>query len=129
MTDADAYMQLVLDSAQGELHPLEEGEHGEETGLGCAEYARRIGKNEQYVRTRILAARTLCIILKDQSYGWTPNVFKRYWRQLYEIYTIYKWLLNPFAKHLIDNEWTVTQTRKEIERSKKDLPEPPAKTP
>ena len=61
MTDEDAYMQLVLSNAQGELSPLEIGIHvlgavenatggAGKTG-GLSEYARLVGKQRQDVTT------------------------------------------------------------------------------
>jgi len=59
MTDEDAYMQLVLSNAQGELSPLEIGIHvlgavenatggAGKTG-GLSEYARLVGKGQSYI--------------------------------------------------------------------------------
>ncbi len=54
MNDDDAYMQLVLSNAQGELSPLEIGMHvlgyvQRQKGGGLKAYGQRIGKTQQYV--------------------------------------------------------------------------------
>jgi hypothetical protein len=69
MSDDDAYMQLALGNAQGELSPLEIGIHalhavepsGGGRGVvgGLAEYARVVGKTHQYISQLRAAAEVL----------------------------------------------------------------------
>lgn len=75
MSDEDAYMQLALGNAQGELSPLEIGIHalkavepaGPGRGIegGIREYARRIGKAQPNVTSYRQAAQVLDSVKND----------------------------------------------------------------
>jgi len=66
MDDDEAFMQLILTNAQGELSPLEEGHHvhyfverghvgGRGKAGGLSEYARRLHRNRETLRQRGVA--------------------------------------------------------------------------
>ena len=50
-------MALVLENAQAELHPLEEGRHALESGLELKDYAQRVGKKYTTLMERVYAAK------------------------------------------------------------------------
>ena len=55
MDDDEAYMRLVLENTQSELHPLEEGMHALQSGLDVKAYAAQIGKPRQTLDDRVKA--------------------------------------------------------------------------
>lgn len=69
LSDEDAYMALILDNRQGELSPLEIGIHalgtidkgspGRGKKGGIAQYAREVGKTQQYL-SQLVAAAEVC---------------------------------------------------------------------
>ena len=59
LSDEDAYMQLALCNAQGELHPLEVGMHALGSGMSVRDYAEKVGRAKTSIQDRWQAAAVL----------------------------------------------------------------------
>ena len=110
MTDADAYMALILTNIQGELHPLEEGRHALESGLELKIYATQTGKKYTTLMHKVYAAR----VMQNTHMGIDES--SQLWRALAEIHSSPEWLWPAFATHLLAEHWTVETTRREVKR-------------
>jgi ParB-like chromosome segregation protein Spo0J len=108
MDDADAFMALVLENTQSELHPLEEGLHALKSGMSGSEYARRIGKPQPTVAFRIQAARVAAAISYEIA------ALRPFWRGLAEIHAAPEWLWPALAGEMAAKKWTVEKTRQAV---------------
>jgi protein gp37/ParB-like chromosome segregation protein Spo0J len=118
MLDADAYMALALNNAQGELHPLEVGMHALKSGIGVREYAERMGQSKTAIGVKRAAASVAdaCPDIGTEAMG--------YWSHLAEIHAAPKWLWSALVSALIEKDWSVETTRKAVKKLA-DLPAPP----
>jgi hypothetical protein len=69
LSDADAYMQLVLCNTQSELHALEEGKHAAESGMDLRAYAEASGKGYDNLKIKARAYRVMSVghVSPDQA--------------------------------------------------------------
>jgi ParB-like chromosome segregation protein Spo0J len=119
LNDAEAYMALALTNTQGELHALEEGLHALESGMKVSAYADAIGRRQQTLSDRILAARVL------KATGCPVTEWLRdHWQSLVPIHAAPEWLWPALAEALVAGGWTVETTRGKV-APLKDAPEPP----
>ena|SRR2546427_7995254 len=100
MTDADAYMALILTNIQGELHPLEEGRHTLESGLTIRDYAEKTGKTKGAIQGRRDAAQ----VSSSCTYISTKDL-QDAWRALAEIHPAPHWLWPALVTHLLADHW------------------------
>jgi len=123
LSDADAYMQLVLCNTQSELHALEEGKHAvgvsSERG-GMAGYAKEVAKSKQYIS---LVANAYDV------YHWSTRVdfaaIRDQWRQMAEIHAAPEWLWSALVARMVDGAWTVAVTREHVAAVKSAGDPPP----
>ena len=128
LSDEDAYMQLALCNAQGELHPIERGMHAlgfvdkSMPGRSAKAYAERAGREKEIrnVLREIDAADVLLTV------GASAN-FAGSWSPLAELHSAPRWLWPALVSRLVAEGWSVEQARKEAQRLK-DTPPPPAWT-
>jgi protein gp37 len=138
MSDADAYMALVLNNAQGELSPLEIGLHQLGSGMTIRDYASKIGMNEDTLAVRVHAGK----IVRHVSDSWssafdgTPEAQMEaldglhgefgndHFRHLAEIHAAPEWVWVALVEALKANEWSVDLTRKAVKHvgKLKDIP-------
>lgn len=138
MTDEDAYMALVLNNAQSELHPLEVGMHALKSGLSIRDYAKKIGAHEAIIQKQVQAARVV-VHMYDQWSGFfagPPEEMiaaieelggekgKEYWRCLAEIHAAPSWAWRVLVEALLEEGWTVEATRKQVGKFKGAEEEP-----
>jgi ParB/RepB/Spo0J family partition protein len=123
MDDDEAFMQLVLDNAQGELSPLEIGMHalhavptaqGSRSGGGLTEYAERIGRTRPSVSQMRSAAEVYAALRKTSNEVPVdqPN-------HLYEISKAPHETWPALVKALVDKGWSVKDTAKQVDTVKK----------
>lgn len=117
MSDADAYMALVLNNAQGELSPLEVGLHALGSGMTQQAYADATGMARRTLADRVCAAKVASLG------GYPPKDFADRWQQLCVIHAAPGWLRPALVGRLIADEWTVDTTRKAAQRCK-EIAEP-----
>lgn len=114
MTDDVAYMALVLNNAQGELHPLEEGWHAIGSGKSIRDYAEVVGRKVATLQDRMEAAK-VAKHCRD-----IPTVeLRRYWQSLTAIHVAAEWLWPALVAHVVAEQLTVEVTRKIAGRFKK----------
>lgn len=118
MSDADAYMALVLNNAQGELSPLEVGLHAIGSGMTQQAYADATGMVRRTLTDRVCAAKVASLG------GYPPKDFADRWQQLSVIHAAPPWLWPSLVARLIADDWTVETARKAAQRVK-DIVEPP----
>lgn len=114
MSDADTYMALALNNAQGELSPLEVGLHAKGSGLD----QKKAGVPRTTLQHQWHAAAV---------YEAVPHVghdLSERWRHLAEIHAGPEWLRPALVSALVANEWTVEAARKAAQRVK-DIAPPP----
>ena len=119
MDDADAYMALALNNAQGELSPLEVGLHALGSKKSVREYARETGAKPANIQDRMEAAK-----VAEQCRHMPTADLSKYWRHLAELHAAPQWLLPALVSALVANEWTVEAARKAAQRVK-DIAPPP----
>lgn len=117
MSDADAYMQLVLCNTQSELHALEEGKHAAESGMDLKAYAEASGKARTTLTDKVKAYRVLAVthVRHDQ--------IRDSWRNLAEIHAAPRWLWSALVAQMIEASWTVAVTRERV-AAVKEIQEP-----
>lgn len=118
MSDADAYMALALNNAQGELHPLEVGMHALKSGMTGRDYAKAAGIHEATLSERVRAARVAETVMDIH------NDLSAQWQHLSAIHAAPRWLWSALVSALIDNEWSVEAVRKAV-KAVAEAPEPP----
>jgi ParB/RepB/Spo0J family partition protein len=142
MSDDEAFMQLVLANAQGELTPLEIGVHAlravphtdgkrtKGTG-GLANYAAMIGKSRAYVSQVRVAAEVATSVVKTSKQLALSHLIKKpngadqpiSW-QLYEIHAADERAWPALVLALIDKEWSVDDTKHQVKRlAEIDIPD------
>lgn len=119
MSDKDAYMALVMDNAQSELLPLEEGMHALKSPMNGSEYAREIGKPQTTLADKIKAAR-----VAEHINAYALTDMQHCWRNLGEIHAAPRWLWEELTGCAIEEKWTVEKTREKV-RLLKDIDAPP----
>ncbi len=122
MSDDEAYMALVLDNAQSELLPLEEGMHALRSGIKQAEYAKKIGKEVSSLQPRWQAARVIEVIEKNININ--ISEFAPVWLALSAIHVAPAWLWEELVGCLMEEKWAVEKTREKV-RPLKDVEAPP----
>jgi N6-adenosine-specific RNA methylase IME4 len=136
MTDEEALMQLVLANNQGELTPLEIGLHvlqavppgkaGRGRKGGISEYARQIGRTQQYVSQLRNAAEVADWVGATESTSWLVDLVDRAQhlaalhaadRDLWPV-LVHELLAESRAAKAADRDdpWTVGRTRKVLEK-------------
>lgn len=110
LSDADAYMQLVLCNTQSELHALEEGKHAAESGMSIREYAEKLGTGSKSAIDRKVSAARVMSACPDIG---TENA-RRTWSNLAEIHAAPEWLWPALAGQMIEEAWTVAKTREQV---------------
>lgn len=110
MSDEDAFMALVLENTQSELHPLEEGKHAAASGMDLKAYAEKVGKARTTLSDKVKAFRVLSVTHVRHA-----DIRDR-WRCLAEIHAAPSWLWRALVDELVAAEWTVERTRKEAGR-------------
>ena len=100
MSDADAYMALALNNAQGELHPLEVGMHALNSGLTGRDYAKASGMHEASLSERVRAARVAEAVMD------VHNDMTRQWQHLSAIHAAPRWLWSALVARLVATEWS-----------------------
>lgn len=120
MSDADAYMQLVLCNTQSELHPLEEGKHAAESAMDLKAYAEQSGKAQTTLRNKLMAWR----VATESHVGF--DKVRDCWRNLAEIHAAPEWLWSALVNQMLADQWTVAKTREKVaafkEIGKRGLP-------
>lgn len=129
MTDDEAYMALVLNNAQGELHPLEVGMHALGSGLTVRDYAATIGgMNEETLRLRVAAARVVQHVLDTWSglelKSLTDEAGQAHWRCYAEIHVAPDWAWAALVGAIGEKD-TVEVTRKRVKLFAHVEPKPP----
>jgi protein gp37/ParB-like chromosome segregation protein Spo0J len=119
MDDNEAYMQLVLQNAQGELHSFEIGRHALKSGLGPSEYARRTGAKQSITSYRVCAAR-----VAEQVNDLSLTEARDVWLQLVEIHAAKEWLRPVLVQHLLAEGWSVKQVKSQVD-ALKNIQDPP----
>ena len=117
MDDDEAFMQLVLSNAQGELSPLEIGIHAlkavppaqGKAGAGIAAYAKAIGRSDEGVRQLRAAAEVLQL---TKSFGKLEVRSKP--THLYEISKAPRETWPALVAKLVRSGWTVADTASEV---------------
>src|SRR5215471_3389163 len=92
MSDEDAYIALALNSAHGELHPLERGVHAlGEPGKSVKAYAAQVGREQEVrsVQREVEAAEVAAEV------GHMANL-EDHWRSLSELHAAPRWLRRHF---------------------------------
>jgi protein gp37 len=120
MSDDEAYMALVLNNAQGELHPLEVGIHALHSGKTLKEYADKTGeKHFQNIGNRRAAATVWEAVQNILNCANQQDC----WLQLKEIHGADEWLWAVLVQHMLTGNngkpWTVDTTKKHVESVKK----------
>jgi ParB/RepB/Spo0J family partition protein len=124
LDDGEAFMQLILCNAQGQLHPLERGEHARQavaSGMTLRAYAERIGEKEQTVQNQVQAARVA--VTADSDFA----ALKHYMMHLAVIHAAPSETWPQWVARLLENKWTVEELRDELKQAKKAESAPPAK--
>lgn len=111
MDDDEAFMQLVLSNAQGELTPLEIGIHAlkavppaqGKAGGGLTAYAERIGRTQAYVSQLRGAAEVMTSLHKSTNE--VPSA-----QHLYEIRRAPREVWPVLVENLLSREWSVADT-------------------
>ncbi len=128
MDDDEAFMQLVLSNAQGELSPLEIGIHALKAvplgkrgrgnvGGGLNEYATRVGRGQGTISKWRAAAE---VYTEINSTGILFDAVAH----LYEISRAPQGTWYALVSALAKNEWTVVETQKMVATIKEfDIPE------
>lgn len=130
MSDADAYMALVLNNAQGELSPLEIGLHQLGSGMTVRDYADRVGMNKDTLWNRVCAAK-VCLHVQTEwsaAFDGTPEAQMEaldslhgefgnvHFRHLAEIHAAPQWTWVALVEALKAEDWSVDTTRKAVKR-------------
>jgi ParB-like chromosome segregation protein Spo0J len=127
MDDDEAFMQLVLSNAQGELSPLEIGIHAlkavpseqGKTGGGLAAYAQKIGRTGAYIGQLRSAASVYCALLNSSLEVGADQA-----KHLYEISKAPKPTWPALASALVNRGWSVDETASMVRTIKDfDIPE------
>lgn len=118
MSDEDAYMQLVLCNSQGELSSLEFGLHSLKSSLSGKDYAARIGKSPTSITFMRQAAEVFTRVN-------SPTEISDHYKHLVEIHAAKEWLWPVLVQHLLAEEWTVNQTKSQVD-ALKNIQNPPA---
>lgn len=108
MSDAEAYMQLVLCNTQSELHALEEGKHAAESGMDLKAYAEAAGKVYTTLSTKVKAYRVMAVTHVSNA------TIRDSWRNLAEIHAAPQWLWSALVGEMVRSSWTVAQTREKV---------------
>lgn len=122
MSDADAYMQLVLCNTQSELHPLEEGKHASESGMDLKAYCEASGKVYKTLYDKVRAWRVYSVV-SDVLHMQNKEPARKAWRQLGDIDAAPRWLWSALVAQMIEASWTVAVTRERVQ-SVKEILEP-----
>ena len=127
MDDAEAFMQLLLCNAQGQLHPLEKGEHArlavDKGGMKLADYARGINENEDTVKNWFLAARVAQKRCTDTPF----ESILPYMKHLRLIHSANHDTWAEWVEQLLHEKWTVEELR-DLLRTDKIKRKAPEKT-
>jgi DNA methylase/ParB/Sulfiredoxin domain len=129
MTDDEAFMQLVLCNARGELYPLEigihvldavsKGEKGRGRKGGIRAYAAEIGKNQKYLGELRQAAEVFRVVTQKhsplQNEGSSPHFLDRA-KHLAAIHKAPRDTWVSLAITLLKQEWTVQETETAVKR-------------
>lgn len=109
MSDEAASRALVLNTAQGELQPLDVGLHARNRGLSIREYAKRTGEKPHNIRPRIASAKGIppCRHIPTES-------ARGRWLCLAEIHAAPHWAWPAVVEKLLEEEWPVEATRKQV---------------
>jgi ParB/RepB/Spo0J family partition protein len=129
LDDDEAFMQLVLGNAQGELSPLEIGWHalraiplakgGRGVVGGLSEYARRIGRSDEGVRQLRAAAD---VLKTSNSVGGLASATTA--KHLFEISKAPRQVWRLLVADLARREWSVKETAAAVaDISRFDIPE------
>jgi site-specific DNA-methyltransferase (adenine-specific) len=116
LADDEAFMQLVLANAQGELDPLERGLHAltaeRYADGGLRAYAERIGAK----RERISVLRSAARVAKECG---STHTFLGKSEHLYEISKAPRAAWSLLAERLTARGWTVAETLSQVEKIRK----------
>jgi ParB/RepB/Spo0J family partition protein len=124
MDDGEAFLELVLSNAHGELHPLEKGEHARlavEGGIKLRAYAAAINVDEKTVHTWKSAADV--VVLCAQNF----EEFTGHVQHLSLIHAAPQDTWADWVKRLVENGWTVEELRAELKRQKPERAGAPEK--
>jgi ParB/RepB/Spo0J family partition protein len=124
MTDEEAFMQLLLCNAQGQLHALEKGEHARlavEGGMTLRAYAELISTSEDTVQQWKLAADVAVLLKQDFA------DLQGYMKHLAYIHAAPRTTWAEWVERLLENQWTVDELRAELQQHK-SRQRAPAKT-
>jgi len=130
MTVEEAYMQLVLSNAQGELSPLEIGIHvlgavenaagGAGKIGGLSEYARLVGKTNQYIG-QVKAAAEVFIVTKNLKLEF--EVFQDKAKHLAAIHKADESLWPMLVECMLASEWSAADATHWTDRVREfDIP-------
>lgn len=119
MSDEEAYMELVLGNAQGELSPLQIGIHAAgavkrsyggrgKDARSISGYARSIGKNQSYVSRLIQAAKVFNATI-SVTYS-SMNRLQELAIHFYEISNADRELWHVLVRLMLDREWSAVET-------------------
>ncbi|NCA71891.1 MAG: DUF5131 family protein [Sphingobacteriia bacterium] len=108
LSDADAYMQLVLCNTQSELHALEEGKHAADSGMDLKAYAEASGKAYKALYNKATAYRVASV-----SHVGIADI-RDQWRNLAEIHAAPRWLWSALVAEMTRSTWTVAVTRERV---------------
>jgi protein gp37/ParB-like chromosome segregation protein Spo0J len=111
MSDDEAYMALVLTNVQTELLPLEIGLHAIRSGLSMTEYAKQTGIALPTLQTRWQAAKVAQTIIDINKADLAPS-----WQALSAIHAAPGWLWPSLVTKMLDDAWTVEETRRQVKR-------------
>lgn len=109
LSDADAYMQLVLCNTQSELHPLEIGKHAVESGQSMTAYAQKLKESKQNINLKANAYEVYSLSRCQNFAG-----IKDKWSCLAEIKQSPEWIWPALVAQMIEGEWTVATTRQMV---------------
>lgn len=120
MSDEEAFMQLVLSNAQGELSSLEIGIHAFKAvplqkASGLSAYAKRIGKTQQYISQIRNAAAVLEEIKKSTS---QLVDFLNKSQHLAAIHAAPESLWETLVRSMLHNGWSAVDTEHWVKRAK-----------
>jgi protein gp37/ParB-like chromosome segregation protein Spo0J len=111
MSDEDAYMALALNNAQGELNTLERGLHAFGSPLGVREYAKAIGASPTWITFQRHAAEVFTQVNSDADLGEKT-------KHLSEIHAAAEWAWSALVDAMVEKNWTVEKTRKQVAKFK-----------
>ncbi len=111
LDDVAASLRLLTSNEQEGNHPLDVGLNALKSGLSVREFAKRTGVSNNSIQRRMEAAKVIDSCTDSSTAG-----LQERWSQLTEIHAAPSWSWSALVEKLLEEEWTVEGTRKQVAR-------------